>query len=79
MKKYIITALAVLTLFTLASCGDDNSRNDTGRAADDFRNGVQDMTDGAERAADDFTDNTMFDTDQNYNVDEYTANGPETK
>ena len=46
---------------------------------DDVRDGVRDMTDGADRAADDITDGTIFDTDNNYNVDEYTANGTEMK
>ncbi len=79
MKKYIITALAALTLLALASCGEDDTVNNGNRMADDARNGVRDMTDGVERAADDFTDDTMFDTDNNYNVDDYTANGDETK
>ncbi len=79
MKKYIITILAAITVFSLASCGDEDMRRDAGRAADDVRNGVRDMTEGVERAADDFTDGTMFDTDNNYNVDNYAANGDETK
>ena len=78
MKRAIITILAAMTVFSLASC-DDEMKKDAKRAADDVRDGVRDMTDGIERAADDFTEGTMFDTDKNYNVDEYTANGTEMK
>lgn len=79
MKKYIITFLAALTLFSLVSCGEEDMRNDGSRIADDVRDGVRDMTDGAERAIDDAADGTMLDPDNNYNVDEYTANGTEMK
>lgn len=79
MKKYILTAIAVLTLFSLASCDGNDLRKDSKRAMDDVKDGVRDMTDGADRAADDITDGTIFDTDNNYNVDEYTANGTEMK
>lgn len=78
MKRAIITILAAMTVFSLASC-DDEMKKDAKRTADDVRDGVRDMTDGIERAADDFTEGTMFDTDKNYNVDEYTANGTEMK
>lgn len=79
MKKYIIACLAVLMMMSMTSCRNNNDTNTGDNVADDIGDAARDVTDGIEDTADDITDGTMFDTDNNYNVDDYSANGDETK
>ena len=74
MKKYILIFMSAVLLVTLASCGEDNMTERNGEnMTDDVKNGIRDAERGAERAG------TVFDTDYNYNVDDYNPYGPESK
>jgi len=84
MKKLILALILGSCAVVFASCGNngnDTNSNDTNgdTLGDDMQNAVDDAARGIENGAQDITDGTMFDTDNNYNVDEYTANGTQTK
>lgn len=83
MKKYITAILAVTLILSLASCGNNNDSGNggsgsgnQGSTSNNMGNAATDITDGIDNAATDMTDGTVFDTDKNYNVDDYTANAP---
>lgn len=84
MKKYITAILAATLILSLASCGNNNDNGGSGGSgagtgdsgASRMGNAATDIRDGIDNAATDMTDGTMFDTDKNYNVDDYTGNAP---
>ena len=79
MKKLAFAITAFIVLFTFASCGNNNGDTNGNTVSDDIGNAAEDVTDGIENGVEDITDGTMFDTNNNYNVDDYTANGTQTK
>ncbi|MBR3994385.1 MAG: hypothetical protein IKI97_03795 [Clostridia bacterium] len=78
MKKYIIALLVATSIFALCSCGD-TGRNNGDTITNDINRAANDMGNSVDRFANDMTDDTVFDTDNNYNVDRYQANGDETR
>ena len=79
MKKYLTAILIALTVLSLTSCRESNSTVNGNNTPADMRNAAANIKDDIERGVDDVTDGTIVDTDRNYNVDNYTANGTEMK
>ena len=80
MKKYLTAIFALIIVLSLASCGtgnnNDNGTDKNNSAGNNMGNAATDITDGIDNAATDMTDGTIFDTDKNYNVDDYSGNAP---
>ena len=79
MKRILTALLFTLAVLTLTSCRDGNNSVNGNNTPNDMRNAAANIKDDIERGIDDATDGTIVDTDRNYNVDNYTANGTEMK